>query len=662
MPEERRDNTLLLKRFTEIFAAFITLTATGCSFSPDINTASSEAAVTSAITEAQSTKATTKANEKYVNPYSGMTAAEITATLTTEEKAYQMVIPAIYRTDRSDMQDYCYGSILSQFAPTAYTALEWGNIIDGYQKNALKADSPIPFIYGQDSVHGVNYCLNTVIFPHNINIGAADDPELTYQMGLAVADEIKLSNMLWNYSPCVAVAEDPRWGRTYESYSSDPELVRELSSAYTQGLIDGGVVACAKHFIGDGSVTFGTGEQSEGYTRIIDRGNAELSDSEIAEQLAIYEDLIKMGVQSVMVSHSALNGVKMHENAHYLTDILRGELGFEGVIVSDWNSIQNITSSSNYKQQIITAVNAGIDWLMEPDTFDKCAKYLIEAVEEGSISQERMDDAVTRIIQLKLNAGLFDDPYLDNIVTIQEGTGSQEYRELAEKLVEKSQVLIKNENNLLPLKKGTTIFVTGPAADDSGVQCGGWTREWNGLTDAEWNGEFIPGTTTILEGLKEIAADYDITVITDEKEAESADITLLCIGEQPYAEWHGDTADLSITDSHGLEKNKEFIELAESLDKPTITLIVAGRNVIIDEYEENWDSIVMCGLPGTEGSGVANILVGKTGFTGKLSMPWYSDVDDIEKNRVWLEQGFGLTTGGENQNLHEQSEKTRKEF
>lgn len=633
------------KKFSAILSILITLSSTGCASSPDVSKVTSEAAVTSAITETQpATKETADTNDNDDAPYAGMTAEEITATLTNEEKAYQMVIPAIYNTGKSDMKDYCYGSILSQFAPTAHTAFEWNAIIDGYQNNALKADSPIPFIYGQDSVHGVNYCLNTVIFPHNINIGAADDTELTYQMGLAVADEIKLSNMLWNYSPCVAVAEDPRWGRTYESYSSDPALVGELSSAYTQGLLDGGVVACAKHFIGDGSVTFGTGEQSEGYNRLIDRGNAELSDAEIAEQLAVYENLIDMGVQSIMVSHSALNGVKMHENAHYLTDVLRGDLGFDGVIVSDWNSIQNINSTSDYKQQIITAVNAGIDWLMEPDTFDICAEYLVEAVEEGSISQERMDDAVTRIIQLKLDAGLFDDPYMDNIVTVQKETGSQEYRDLAEKLVEKSQVLIKNENNLLPLKKGTKIFVTGPAADDSGVQCGGWTRDWNGITDAEWNNEFIPGTTTILEGLEEIASDYDITVITDENEAESADITLLCLGEQPYAEWHGDTADLSVTGSHGLKKNKESIKLAEELGKPTVTLIVAGRNIIIDEYEDDWDSIVMCGLPGTEGSGVANVLVGKTGFTGKLSMPWYSDVDDIEKNKTWLEKGFGLTT------------------
>lgn len=585
-----------------------------------------------------------KTDEPIKTDYSEMTAEEIVATLTNEQKAYQMVIPAIYNMNDSDMQKNCYGSVLSQYAPTEYDASEWRKQIDTFQKRALSSDAKIPFIYGQDSVHGVNYCLNTVIFPHNINIGCANDEELTYKMSLAVADEIKLTKMIWNYSPCVAVAEDPRWGRTYESYSSDPEIVKNLSAAYVKGQIESGIVVCAKHYIGDGSVTFGTGENSDGTNRLIDRGNAELTDEEIKEQLAIYKTLVDMDVQSIMVSHSALNGTKMHENKYYLIDVLRNELGFEGVVVSDWNSIQNIESTKDYKEQIIIAVNSGIDWLMEPDTADQCAKYLVEAVEEGKISQERMDEAVTRIIQLKIDAGLFEDPYLTELDTVQDKVGSEEYRALAEELVEKSQVLIKNENNILPLEKGTKIFVTGPALDDSGIQCGGWTREWNGRSDKNWSGEFIQGTTTILEGLEQVAEEYDLTIITDEKLADTADVTLLCIGENPYAEWNGDTADLSITGVLSANGNKESIALAKSLGKPTITLIVAGRNVIIEEYKNDWDGIVMCGLPGTEGKGVADVLVGDAEFSGKLSMPWYSSVNDIENEKVWLDVGYGITT------------------
>lgn len=621
------------RKLTAIILSMFILLASGCS---KVNEGTTPAVTNETVKP--------EIINSYVNKYEGMTAEEIVATLSNEEKAYQMVIPTIESIQNRDMKEFCYGSVLSQYAPTENDASEWRKQIDNLQKNALLSDSPIPFIYGQDSVHGVNYCLNTVIFPHNINIGCANDEELTYKMGLAVADEIKLTKMIWNYSPCVAVVKDPRWGRTYESYSSDPEIVKSLSSAYTKGQLEGGVVVCAKHYIGDGSVTFGTGENSEGVNRLIDRGNAELTEAEIKEQLTIYKTLVDEGAQSIMVSHSALNGTKMHENKYYLIDVLRNELGFDGVIVSDWNSIQNIESTKNYKEQIIIAVNSGIDWLMEPYTANECATYLVEAVEEGSISQERMDEAVTRIIQLKLDAGLFEDPYLNNITTVQQKTGSEEYRKLAEELVEKSQVLIKNENDILPFKNGTKIFVTGPALDDSGIQCGGWTREWNGRSDKHWSGEFIQGTTTILEGLEQVADEYNLTIITDENLASDADVTLLCLGETPYAEWNGDTADLSITGSHGAEGNKQSIEFAKSIGKPTVTLIVAGRNVIIEEYKDDWDAIVMCGLPGTEGKGVADVLSGDAEFSGKLSMPWYSDVNDIENKKVWLDVGYGLTT------------------
>ncbi len=582
--------------------------------------------------------------EHPLRQYAGMSAAEITATLTLEEKAYQMQIPAIYSCGAKQMKKTNYGSILSTMGIVTETPNAWSAIIKGYQESALQADSPIPFIYGQDSVHGVNYSLNTVIFPHNINIGAANDPELTYRMGLAVADEMKMTKMIWNYAPCVAVATDPRWGRTYESYSSDPEIVKELGAQFMQGQLDGGVVVCAKHYIGDGSVVYGTGETKDGTNRLIDRGDAILTDAEIDAQLAIYKELIDRGAQSIMISHSALNGVKMHENSHYIEDVLRGELGFEGVVVSDWESIQNIDGADTLKEQVIIAINAGIDWLMEPMDFEEVCEYIVDAVHEGSISQERIDEAVTRIIQMKMDAGLFEDPYLEHIETKQTEAGSEEYRALARQLVEESQVLLKNDNGILPFKAGTTIFVTGPAANDTGVQCGGWTRQWNGLTDADNSRKkVIEGGTTILEGLQALADEYDLTIITDKAQAADADVTLLCLGEQPYAEWNGDTADLSITGALGLKMNADAIELAQSLDVPTVTLIVAGRNVIIDEYKDAWDGIVMCGLPGSEGDGIANVLVGKAEFSGKLAMPWYASVEDIAAESSWLEVGYGLT-------------------
>lgn len=576
--------------------------------------------------------------------YENMTAAEIAASLTVEEKAYQMVMPAVYNIDITDMQRIDYGSSLSTFGLTDLDAEGWSKTIDSLQEKALDSKAGIPFVYGQDSVHGVNYCLDTVIFPHNINIGMANDPKLTYEMGLAVADEMKLSQMIWNFAPCVAVSGDPRWGRTYESYSSDTGRVKELSAAFVRGQLEGGVIVCPKHYIGDGSVQYGTGEtSSDGIRRTIDRGNAILSDSEIQAQLDIYKTLIDNGAQTIMISHSALNGVKMHENAEYITGVLRNELGFEGLILSDWNSIQNIESTDDYKEQIIIAVNAGIDLLMEPDSFEECASYLVEAVEDGSISEERMNEAVTRIIQMKKDAGLFDDPYFDQIEVKQSETGSPEYRELARTLAEESLVLIQNENDILPLQAGTKIFVTGPAADDTGVLCGGWTRQWMGMTDSENNGrKLISDATTILEGLEELAEEYQLTIITDKNKAEEADVILLCVGEIPYAEWCGDSEDLSLTGELGLYGNAYAIRLAAQLDKPTVTLIVAGRNMIIEDYREQWDGIVMCGLPSSEGDAVGNVLTGKAPFSGTLSMPWYSSIEDIATGNHWLDVGFGL--------------------
>ncbi len=620
-------------------SAAMLLLSVGCSNLPeDFFASETESTITASIEE------TVDADNDPLSCYAGMSAAEITATLTLEEKAYQMQIPAIYSCGAKQMTKTNYGSILSTRGLVTETPNAWAAIIDGYQEAALQADSPIPFIYGQDSVHGVNYALNTVIFPHNINIGAANDPELTYQMGLAVADEMKMTKMIWNYAPCVAVSSDPRWGRTYESYSSEPEIVKALSAQFTQGQLDGGVVVCAKHYIGDGSVVYGTGETKDGTDRLIDRGDAILTDAEIDAQLAIYKELIDRGAQSIMISHSALNGVKMHENAHYIEDVLRGELGFKGVVVSDWESIQNIDGADTLKEQVIIAINAGIDWLMEPMDFEEVCQYIVEAVQEGRISQARIDEAVTRIIQMKLDAGLFEDPYLEHVTTVQDEAGSAEYRDLARALVEKSLVLIKNENEVLPLQAGTTVFVTGPAANDTGVQCGGWTRQWNGLTDADNSRKkVIEGSTTILEGLQALAEEYDLTIITDEAQAADADVTLLCLGEQPYAEWNGDTADLSVTGALGLDGNADAIALAESLDLPTVTLLVAGRNVIIEEYKDNWDGIVMCGLPGSEGDGIGNVLTGKSEFQGKLAMPWYASVEDIAAKTPWLEVGYGLT-------------------
>ena len=350
---------------------------------------------------------------KYME-YADMTADEIVASLTLEQKANQMVLPACYETSTEAMGKNCYGGVLSR--NFYYNYEEWQDYIDEFQQMAVSSEAGVPFVYGQDDLHGVNYAVDTVIFPHNIGMGAADDEELMYQVGLITADEAKLCHMLWNYSPCVAQSVDPRWGRTYESYGSDLETIKKLSIAYMKGVQDGGVIACTKHFFGDGNVVYGTGEHSD-VDRLIDRGDASLSDEEIEELLSVYKAHIDAGVKTIMISHSSVNGVKMHENKQYI-DMLKNDMGFEGFIVSDWDSVQK-TSPDTYYDQIVTAVNAGIDMLMEVSTADEVSDIIVEAVEKGDISEDRINDAVRRIIQVKKDFGIIEDPFFENLETVQ---------------------------------------------------------------------------------------------------------------------------------------------------------------------------------------------------------------------------------------------------
>ncbi|MBQ3373373.1 MAG: glycoside hydrolase family 3 protein [Oscillospiraceae bacterium] len=570
--------------------------------------------------------------------YASMSPEEIVASLSLEQKAAQMVMPAVYNVSPDKMKDNDYGSILSTAG--SIDAVSWRSLVDRYQNAALLSDAGIPYIYGQDDVHGVNYCLNAVYFPHNIGQSAANDEELAYQVGLITADEAKLCHMLWNYSPCIAQSVDPRWGRTYESYGSDLETITKLSIAYTKGLIDGGLVVCAKHYLADGNVEYNTGEKGD-TEMLIDRGNAGLTDDEIKELLKVYQAQIDAGVQTIMISHSSLNGVKMHENKEYIMK-LKNEMGFEGFIVSDWESVQHISGSS-YREQIITSINAGIDMLMEVERFDEAKQIITDAVKNGEISEERVDDAVTRILKVKKEEGLFEDPFLEKAETKQKETGSLEYRKIAEKLVEESLILLKNDSDVLPLKEGTKVYITGPAADNASAQCGGWTIEWNGSSSKE-----IAGVTTILDAFERYAEDYGIEIITNKSLAKNADVVLLCVGENAYAEWNGDTADLELCGALGLPDNKKAIEEAKKMEKSIVACIIAGRNVIINSEDfDDWDSVVMCYLPGSEGKGISDVLCGCADFAGKLPSPWYGSIDQIGTDKSFLEHGYGLSYGSD---------------
>ena len=570
-------------------------------------------------------------SEKY-RKYADMTAEEITASLTLEQKANQMVMAACYDISPKQMKDNCFGSILS--AVDEPDCKGWQKMTDKFQRAAIESEAGIPYFYGNDQVHGVYDCKGAVVFPHNIGIGAADDEDLTYRVGRAVADEAMVCHELWCYAPVVAQSADPRWGRTYESYGSDPDLIIRMSTAYTKGLQDGGIAACAKHYLGDGNTKMGTGGDPLADS-LIDRGDAILTDAEIAELLRIYKAQVDAGVRSIMLSHSMLNGVRMHENKEYI-DILRNELGFEGMICGDWDSV-TFTSGKTYYDQVVNAVNAGVDLLMEVTNRDDARDIIIEAVEKGDISGERVDEAVRRIIQFKIDEGLFIDPFCEERSKGLPEPGCDEHRELAEEAVEKSLVLVKNDNDILPLKKGAKVYITGPAADNEAAQCGGWTIAWQGSPHDD-----IDGATSISEGLKQKAEEYGLMVITDEAKAADADIVLLAVGEKAYAEWYGDTEDPDLCGDCGLEGNREAIDKVKALGKPTVCCIVAGRNVFIDKYAKDWDGIVMCYLPGSEAQGITDVLCGGAEFTGKLPSPWYSSVNQIGTDTAWLEAGWGL--------------------
>ena len=573
----------------------------------------------------------------------GKTAEEIVAELTLEQKAAQMIQPAGYNpTISADMRCDGYGSVLHMYDKESPD--EWKRFILDLQEQALRSPAGIPYIYGTDSVHGNIRGDETVIFPHNIGVGAANDPELTYQMGLAVADEMKMTGMLWNFAPCVATAQDLRWGRTYESYSSDPEIVKSLGVAYAKGNIDGGVLPCAKHFLGDGNTTFGSASIADNgwwEDSFLDRGDAELSGEQLDEILAVYKALVDSGVKTIMPSFSSINGVRMHYNKELITGVLKEKWGFDGFVISDWEATHFIPGN-DLKEQTINAVNTGIDMLMEPDRYKDCMNYIIEGVSEGLIPRERVDDAVTRIIRVKIDMGIIADPMMENLEIRADAAGCDEYRNLARQLVEKSLVLLKNENKILPLKKGSKIYVAGPAANDTGALCGGWTYAWLGNLDSAAGGKYVSHGKTILDGFNMLADEYGYTIITDPAKAKEVDVVVLCVGEIPYAEYTGDTKDPSLTGPLALSGNRKAIEAVKKLGKPTVACIVAGRNVFYDAFEKDWKAVVMCYLPGSEGDGVANVLAGKAPFSGKLPMPYYSSAEDIGTSNVKFEVGYGL--------------------
>lgn len=563
--------------------------------------------------------------------------------MTLEEKIGQMTqvdLDAI-KQNPDDIAKYSLGSLLcgGNTEVPDISAKGWAQSYQQYQNIALKSRLKIPILFGIDAVHGHNNVDGATIFPHNIGLGASRNPKLVEKVARITALEVRGTGMQWAFAPCVAVARNERWGRTYESFGENPELSKSLGAAAVLGLQiknlkdKTSVLASVKHFMGDGGTTNGK-----------DQGNTECDMNTLREiHLAPYIDAIKAGAKNIMVSYSSWNGLKMHGNKYLLTDVLKKELGFKGFLVSDWAAIDQL--GKDYKTDIEISINAGLDMIMIPNGPDKENNYvqfinfLKELVNEGKVPIERIDDAVRRILTVKFEMGLFENYKVDKKLTAK--VGSKEHREIAREAVRQSLVLLKNDKNVLPLSKSLKrIHVAGKAADDIGIQCGGWTISWQGNT-----GNVISGGTTILQAIKNtVSKKTEITTSTDGKGAEGADVCLVVVGENPYAEMFGDREDLSLS-----KDDIQTIENAKASGVPVVVILLSGRPMIITDQISKVDGFIAAWLPGTEGQGVADVLFGDFKPVGKLPHSWPKSMNQIpinvgDKNYDPLfPYGFGLS-------------------
>src|ERR1051326_7084783 len=567
------------------------------------------------------------------------------AQMTLEEKVGQMtqVDSDALKGRNGDVQKYFLGSVLSGGSsdPADNQPRTWLKTVRELESWSLRQRLRIPLLYGIDAVHGHNNVVGAVIFPHNIGLGATHNPALVERAARATAEEMAGTGIRWAFAPCVAVAQNDRWGRTYESFGEAPELVSELGAAAVRGLQgkrfsnSSSVLACAKHFAGDGGTLNG-----------FDQGNT-ICDEETLRKLhlAPYGAAIKARVGSVMISYSSWNGQKMHGNKYLITDILKRELGFQGFTVSDWAAIDQLPG--DYKKQIETSINAGLDMVMIPNgpgqgnNYVQFIENLKVLVKDRGVSQARIDDAVRRILRVKIDMGLFEQPFTEPALT--DTIGSVEHRRVARECVRQSLVLLKNEKNALPLeKKLKRIHVIGKAADDLGIQCGGWTISWQGET-----GKLTPGGTTILAAIRQtVVPGVEVTFSADGSGGLGADAVVAVIGETPYAEMKGDRSDLRVSAS-----DAALIANGKETGAPVITILLSGRPLILGSVLEQSDAFVAAWLPGTEGQGVADVLFGDFYPTGKLAHTWPRNNEQVAAGAKTGEPplfpiGFGLGYDG----------------
>lgn len=585
------------------------------------------------------------------------------AQMTLEEKITQMIQPEQAGIYPQEVAMYGIGTILSGggSAPrTGNDAQDWQAHINTFKDAALKSRLGIPLLYGVDAVHGHSNVYGATVYPHNIGLGAANDEELMERMGAAVAEEVKATGIQWTFAPTLANPQNELWGRTYEGFSEQVDVISDLGAAFIRGaqgepgtdeyLAEDKILTTAKHYIGEGYTVGG-----------INQGNVKMDEKEFDKLLhdtllEPYRAAVDAGVRTVMVSFNSVNGLKCHENSYLVNEVLKGELGFTGLVIGDYNGVQQV-SGATYKDQIVNCINAGVDILMEPYTWKEVMLNIRSAVKEGSISQERIDDAVRRILRVKFEAGLFEEQIgSETEQSLMEEFGSDEHREIAREAVRKSLVLLKNDKvngqtAMEALADSDNILLVGRKADDIGMQCGGWTISWQGSS-----GNITEGTT-ILEGMQNAADGRTITHNIDGSIAGNEDAIIVVVGENPYAETSGDrsSSNLTITndDKKMLQNMETALEKARKKGVPAILVLISGRPITIADYVDDFDAIVAAWLPGTEGDGVADVFLGDYDFTGTLTYtwPWYaSDIeskfDTSKKDSVLFAYGSGLTKDG----------------
>ncbi len=558
------------------------------------------------------------------------------ALMTLEEKIGQMTqVRHFDDISEEDIVTKFLGSVIHTDGPTpGGTAEEWQAKFTSMQKKALSTRLGIPLLFGVDAVHGQNTFNGATIFPHNIGLGAAANATLVEEAAAITAIEVQATGLNWVFSPCIAIPYNEKWGRVYEAFSESTELTQKLAVASVKGHQGNlknrnTVMATAKHFIGDGSTDFG-----------VEGGNTSLTAKEMQQRLLPpYKDAVKAGVGAVMVSFNTLSGKAMHSHKKLITDTLKVGMKFDGIVLTDWKGY------SRFGRNAI--INAGVDMVMAVDgDLAIFQKGLKNGVDSLKVSQERVDDAVRRILRQKYRLGLFENPFPDASLISQ--IGSKEHRAKAKQAVRESLVLLKNENNALPIDKATKkIVVVGEHANNSGLQSGGWTIAWQG------GKENYKGATTILEGIKKLAKG---NVVYDEKATQKhkdADVAIIVVGETPYAEFFGDVGDGTGTYQLTLSKeHQNYIKAYTQKGTKVVVVLISGRPLVVTNQMNQSDAFVAAWLPGSEGDGIAEVLFGDFNFKGKLPHSWPNSVEDFKSKygpNFWdtsivplFEFGFGL--------------------